>query len=196
MATTGRPREFVLEEALDRAVEVFWRLGYEGTRLDDLTAAMGINRPSLYNAFGNKEATFRLAVRRYADTEMAYLADAVAEPTGRAAAAHYLSANLTAITAPGKPRGCLTVQGGLTGGGEDERRVVDLLADCRAAAETRLAQRFHAALADGDLPRTERPADLAKYLFTVTAGLAVQAAGGATRQQLGPVVERTLSAFP
>ncbi|MCS7475256.1 TetR/AcrR family transcriptional regulator [Umezawaea endophytica] len=196
MATTGRPREFVLEDALDRAVVVFWRLGYEGTRLDDLTTAMGINRPSLYNAFGNKEATFRLAVLRYADTEMAYLADAVAQPTARAAAARYLSANLVAITTPGKPPGCLTVQGGLTGGGADERRAAELLADCRAAAEVRLAQRLHAALVDGDLPRTERPADLARYLFTVTAGLAVQAAAGATRQQLSPVVDRTLSAFP
>ncbi|HEX6340740.1 TetR/AcrR family transcriptional regulator [Umezawaea sp.] len=196
MATTGRPREFVLEDALDRAVEVFWRLGYEGTRLDDLTAAMGINRPSLYNAFGNKEATFRLALRRYADTEMAYLAAAIAEPTARTVAEHYLCAGLTAVTAPGKPHGCLTVQGGLTGGAEDQRRVADLLTECRRAAETRLAHRFRTAVVDGDLPRTEHPDDLAKYLVSVTAGLAVQAAGGATRWQLDPVIRRALHAFP
>lgn len=64
MAERGRPREFVLEDALDRAIEVFWRQGYEGTTLDDLTTAMGINRPSLYAAFGNRQETFKLAVQR------------------------------------------------------------------------------------------------------------------------------------
>jgi AcrR family transcriptional regulator len=68
----GRPRFFDAEAALDRAVEVFWRQGYEGASLSDLTAAMGINRPSMYAAFGNKDDLFRRAVARYAEINMAY----------------------------------------------------------------------------------------------------------------------------
>ncbi|MFD9735172.1 TetR/AcrR family transcriptional regulator [Umezawaea sp. NPDC059074] len=196
MATTGRPRQFVLEEALDRAVAVFWRQGYGATTLDDLTTAMGINRPSLYNTFGNKETTFGLAVRRYAETEMAYLADALVLPTARGVAEHYLRGNLLAVTALGKPHGCLTVQGGLAGRTDDQLRVVELLSDYRSGTEARLASRFRAAVAQGDLPRTEQPAELAKYLFTVATGLAVQASAGTTRRQLKPVVKRALTAFP
>ena len=72
----GRPRAFDVDEALDRALEVFWRQGYEGTALSDLTAAMGINRPSLYATFGNKEALFRKVLDRYADGPAAYAARA------------------------------------------------------------------------------------------------------------------------
>lgn len=89
---------------------MFWRQGYEGTTLDDLTGAMGINRPSLYAAFGNKEATFRRAVERYSAVDMAYVSDALAQPTARAVAEHYLRSNVVAITRPGKPAGCLSVQ--------------------------------------------------------------------------------------
>src|SRR6478752_8329148 len=113
MAARGRPRGFDTDEALDRAVEVFWRQGYEGTTLDDLTGAMGINRPSLYAAFGNKEATFRRAVERYSQVDMSYVAEALAQTTTRAVAEHYLRSNVVAITRPGKPAGCLSVQGGL-----------------------------------------------------------------------------------
>lgn len=195
MAGRGRPRGFDTDEALDRAVEVFWRQGYEGTTLDDLTGAMGINRPSLYAAFGNKEATFRQAVARYAEIDMAYVGEALAEPTARAVAEHYLRSNVRAITTPGKPAGCLSIQGGLAGSAEDER-VVRFLADSRASGERRLAERFRRAVAEGDLAADERPADLAKYLSTVSAGLSVQASAGASRASLMRVAERALRAFP
>src|SRR6185503_15427259 len=79
----GRPREFDLDEALDRALEVFWRKGYEGASLPDLTKAMKINRPSLYAAFGNKEALFRKAIDRYVERTMAHVGEALREPTAR-----------------------------------------------------------------------------------------------------------------
>src|SRR5216684_4462569 len=82
---TGRPREFDADEALERALELFWRQGYEGTSLGELTAAMGINRPSLYAAFGNKESLFRKALDRYVGAGMAFLRDALEEPTARRA---------------------------------------------------------------------------------------------------------------
>src|SRR6266849_7921221 len=80
-STVGRPRAFDVDEALDQALKVFWRKGYEGTSLPDLTRAMGINRPSLYAAFGNKEALFRKALDRYVEGPAAYVREALEEPT-------------------------------------------------------------------------------------------------------------------
>lgn len=195
MATRGRPRGFDTDEALDRAVDVFWRQGYAGTSLEDLTSAMGINRPSLYAAFGNKEATFRKALGRYAAVEMAYVDDALAEPTARAVAEHYLRSNVVAVTEPGRPAGCLSIQGGLAAG-DDDHRIVEFLEESRAGGEQRIAERFRQARDTGDLPDDEDPDELAKYVTTVSAGLAVQASGGAGRTELEAVVERALRAFP
>ena len=195
MAGRGRPREFDVDEALDRAVDVFWRQGYEGTTLEDLTTAMSISRPSLYSAFGNKEGTFRLAIDRYAKIEMAYVEEALAKPTVREVAEHYLRGNVIAITLPGRPAGCLSIQGGLVGHPQDQP-IVDFLSSSRRAGEARIAERIQEGIDAGDLPRTENAADLARYLATATAGLAVQAAGGATREELMPIVDRFLAAFP
>jgi AcrR family transcriptional regulator len=195
MAERGRPREFELDDALDRAIEVFWRQGYEGTTLDDLTSAMEISRPSLYAAFGNKEETFKRAVQRYAVIDMAYVGDAIAQPTARAVAEHYLRSNVAAITNPQKPAGCLSIQGGLAGSPEHQR-IVSFLTDSRNTGESHFAERFQRAIDEGDLSRDEDARELAKYLATVTSGLAVQAASGATRAELMPIAERALAAFP
>jgi len=195
MAERGRPREFELDDALDQAIEVFWRQGYEGTTLDDLTEAMRISRTSLYAAFGNKEDTFKRAVSRYAIVDMAYVGDAIAEGSARGVAEHYLRSNVLAITDPDRPAGCLSIQGGLSGSPE-HHRVVAFLNESRAAGEARFAGRFQKAVDDGDLPAGEDAKALAKYLATVTAGLAVQAAGGATRAELDRVVDRALLGFP
>src|SRR4051794_23528580 len=115
MAERGRPRAFDADAALGRAVEVFWRHGYEGTSLADLTEAMGINRPSLYAAFGNKEELFRRVVARYAQEEMAYAREALARPTAYGVIETFLRANVDALTHTDHPPGCLSVQGGLAG---------------------------------------------------------------------------------
>ena len=157
----GRPREFDIDQALDRALEVFWRKGYEGTTLPDLTRAMGINRPSLYAAFGNKEALFRRVIDRYVEGPAAFFSEALTEPRARAVAERLLRGTIDTVTAPNGPRGCLIVQGALacSEAAESVRRE---LAARRSAGEAAIRARFERAKADGDLPADSDPADLAR----------------------------------
>jgi AcrR family transcriptional regulator len=191
----GRPRTFCLDEALDVALKVFWRKGYEGTSIDDLTEAMGINRPSLYCAFGNKEQLFRKALDRYLGGAGALYAEAVGQPTARAVAERFLAGTADHLTDPEHPPGCLAVQGALSCGEAADPIRRELNAR-RAAAEATLRDRFERAKAEGDLSPDEDPADLARYLATVAQGMAVQAAGGASRDELRRVAETALRAWP
>jgi AcrR family transcriptional regulator len=180
---TGRPRTFDIEEALDRALHVFWRKGYEGTSLPDLTEAMGINRPSLYAAFGSKEGLFRKALDRYGERSGALLSEALKEPTARAAAERLLCTMADALTDPKNPRGCLAVQGALSCSEAAESIRQELNAR-RAAVETALRERFDRAKVEGDLAAEADPADLARFVATVIQGMSVQASGGASRDEL------------
>jgi len=191
----GRPREFDAGRALDRALGIFWRKGFQGASLADLTQAMGVNRPSLYAAFGSKEGLFRKALDRYAEGPAAYVREALNEPTARAVAERLLGGAVDLLTHPRNPRGCLMVQGALACGDAAESVRRELVAR-RAAGEAGVRQRFERALADGDLPADSDPADLARYVATVLRGMAVQAAGGATREDLRRVMEIALRAWP
>jgi AcrR family transcriptional regulator len=191
----GRPREFDTDKALDRALKVFWRKGYEGASLLDLTKAMGINRPSLYAAFGNKESLFRKAIDRYVHGPAAHAGEALHQPTARAVVEHLLFGSIDLITDPKNPRGCFLVQSALACGdtGECARRE---LVKRRAAAESGLRKRFERAVTEGDLPADCDPADLARYVVTVSHGIAVQAASGATRDELRRVAKMALASWP
>jgi AcrR family transcriptional regulator len=190
----GRPRTFVAEEALDGAVEVFWRQGYEGTSMADLTAAMGMNRPSLYVVFGSKEELFRKAVARYAERDMAYARAALDQPTAFEVAQAFLRDNLAALTRPDRPAGCLTIQGGLSCGSANHA-IAEFLAASRLAGEKALADRFARAITDGGLPDDADPAALARYLMVVAEGHAVHAAAGISRSQLEQSAAIALRAF-
>ena len=191
----GRPRTFDPERALDRALLVFWRQGYEGTSLADLTEAMGINRTSLYAAFGNKRALFDKALTRYAETDMAYTRHALTAPTARQVTETFLRANAQAVTSPGRPPGCFSIQGGLACGPANAD-VSAALARSRAMGESALRERFEQSIHDGDLRADTNPAHLARYIMTVAEGMAVHAAAGATRPELDQVVTIALRAFP
>jgi AcrR family transcriptional regulator len=190
----GRPREFDTDVALERALEVFWRKGYEGTSMADLTEAMGISRPSLYAAFGNKEELFRHVFDRYADGPGAYAREALNAPTAQAVAGQLLHGAADALTNPCYPHGCLSVQGALACGDAAESIRVELCAR-RAAFEDSLCKRFERARAEGDLPPDTDCCDLARYIMVVTGGMAVQAFGGASRDQLHAIASMSLKAL-
>ncbi|MBX9791024.1 MAG: TetR/AcrR family transcriptional regulator [Pirellulales bacterium] len=192
---SGRIRQFDIEEALDRALEVFWTRGYEGSTLPELTKAMGINRPSLYAAFGNKEQLFRKALDRYQTGPMSFLADALSKPTARAVAEAIFSGFVRMQRDRDKARGCLIVSGALAAG-EEAETVRRELAQLRQAIVKTLRERFKGAVQDGDLPAGTDCATLARYTATVLGGLAVQAASGTTEKELRLVSAMAMRAWP
>ena len=191
----GRPREFDVDKALDLALQVFWRKGYEGASMADLTETMGITKPSLYAAFGNKEELFRKALDRYVDGPGGYVQAALAKPTARAVVEHLLYESADAVTDPNHPPGCLAVQGALSCGDAAESIKQELMSR-RAKGEQDLRQRFERAIAEGDLPQGYDAADLAAYVSAILQGMAVQAAGGTTREQLRKIAEMALRTWP
>ena len=192
-SVVGRPRAFDVEKALHGAMQVFWRKGYLGTSLSDLTDAMGINRPSLYAAFGNKESLFRKALDHYAKGPSSYLSEALEEPTARAVVERLLHGVVDLLTDPRTPATCLWVHGALSCGDDPLRKE---FAAQRAAGLAALRKRLKRAVVDGDLPPHSDADTLARYVQTVNFGLTVQASTGAKRKELLGVVEVALKAWP
>jgi AcrR family transcriptional regulator len=191
----GRPREFDIDQALDAALKVFWRKGYEGASLPDLTQAMGINRPSLYAAFGNKEALFRKAIDRYMEGPARHLREALEEPTARAVMQRLFRGTIDLVADAKNPSGCFLVQSALACG-DTADAVRQELAKRRTASEAAIRQRFAHAVADGDLPADTDPTILARFVATVSYGMAVQAASGATRDDLTKVARLAMRVWP
>ena len=165
----GRPREFDQDEVLDRALDVFWRKGYEGASLADLTAAMGINRPSLYAAFGDKEGLFRAALDRYVAGPSSFVSGALAEPNAREAVERLLCGAARALTDPAHPPGCLAVQGALVCS-DAAASVKAELTRRRAASEAVVRARLERAVAEGELSEEVDVEALARYFMTVFSG--------------------------
>jgi len=191
----GRPREFNVDCALDSALKVFWQKGYEGTSLTDLTEAMGITRPSLYAAFGSKEELFHKVLDRYASGPASFVLEALTASTAREAATGLLMGTVDLLTCPQNPHGCLMVQAALSSG-DNAERVKEELASYRVARETAIRRRLEQARDDGDIPTDSNPADLARYIAVVMQGLAVEAANGASRNELLRTVDIALSSWP
>ncbi|WP_339026999.1 TetR/AcrR family transcriptional regulator [Bradyrhizobium symbiodeficiens] len=189
----GRPREFNAETALDQAMEVFWRHGYEGATIAQLTEAMGINPPSLYACFGNKEGLLKAALDRYTKLRNVWMNEVVAAPTARDVAERMLMGIAEKQTDPANPPGCLLVQGGIACGTGSENVPFELAAR-RAENEDQLRDRFIRAKAEGDLKESADPAALARYVSAVSVGMGVMASSGADREALRQVASVAVQA--
>lgn len=191
----GRPLAFDQDKALDQALRLFWAHGYEGTSMAELTEALGINKPSIYAAFGNKEALFRKALAKYLKGPVAYVTSALQEPTAKKVAMTLLTNAVEVMTNPDNPCGCMVVQGALSCG-PGAGLIQQELAGYRNRFEAVLAKRFEQAKTEGDLPEKADPVALAKYLATLHQGLSVQATSGASREALQAVVNMALKHWP
>jgi AcrR family transcriptional regulator len=191
----GRPREFDVEKALDQALEVFWRNGYEGSSIADLTEAMGINPPSLYAAFGNKEKLFHKALDRYAAQRVRFWDEARAAATARGMVEHLLRASADFLTEECNPPGCMIVRSAMScsEAADAIRRELDAR---RAGGELILRERLERAKDDGQLPDGLEAADFARYIMTVLEGMSVRAASGASRAELHKVADMALRTWP
>jgi AcrR family transcriptional regulator len=191
----GRPREFCVDQALAKALRVFWSKGYDGASLSDLTEAMGITRPSLYAAFGNKESLFRKALDLYQTEKMAYVGEALAKPTARGVAETLLRGSVVNSTACGEPHGCLGVITSVACGNEADTvraEVVERSHTVRKALVDRLDQ----AKRDGDLPQATDVEGLTSLLYALMMGISVQAGSGASREDLDRLVDTGLAMWP
>ena len=191
----GRPRSFDPEKALDRAMHLFWRKGYEGTSLAELTQVMRINAPSLYAAFGNKDALFAKVIDRYLAGPAGFLPKALEAPTARSVVEQLFQGVVAQQTANHSPGGCLLVRGALAAGDKASRMRKAVMARL-AGAESAIRTRLERAKAEGDLPPDANPADLARYVMAVIDGISVAGAGGAGRKHLQGIARLALRAWP
>lgn len=191
----GRTRTFDPEQALEQAVDLFARQGYEGTSISQLTRAMGLTPPQLYLAYGSKRELFDRVIERYGEHRRPDMDDVMSQPTARRAARRWLEGAAEHDTRPGHPRGCLTVQC-LLAASPGDQDAADALARVRNVNQAALQRRLEQGVRDGDLPPDTDSASMARYLSTVSQGISVQASGGASRESLLAIVDFALAAIP
>lgn len=192
----GRPLSFDRDAALQRALELFWRQGYDTTSLAELTAAMRITPPSLYTAFGSKEQLFLEAKARYdAATELTLGPILDGAPSAREAIEGFLVAAARAYTDPSAPAGCFVLSAA-SNCAPGSARVASALRDRRTATEARLARRIARGKRAGELGGDVNPAVLAAFYYTVVRGMSAQARDGASRRKLLAVAAAAMSVWP
>jgi AcrR family transcriptional regulator len=193
--STGRPRGFDTEKALDGAMRVFWQKGFDGASLTDLTDAMGINRPSMYAAFGNKEELYSRTMERYVEARSQHLGEYLGAATARESVELVLRDAAMRFTDPNNPNaGCFGMQGAMTCA-DVSPELKEHIEDMHVALEKALRQRFSHAINDGELPPGSA-ADLARFYAVIYQGLAFQAKAGTGRKELYRVVDMALKKWP
>jgi AcrR family transcriptional regulator len=190
----GRPRCFDVDQALARAIEVFWAKGYEGASLADLTKAMGINPPSLYAAFGDKEGLFIAAVRRYHENVQESCPFEGAG-SARSAMQGLLTEFATLFTDRSHPPGCLGVMA-MTTATTASPKLQKFLAEQRAEAKAGMRERLHDAVREGELAADTDVAALVNFYVAMIDGMSLQAREGATRKTLLAMVDTAMRAWP
>ncbi|WP_293781524.1 TetR/AcrR family transcriptional regulator [uncultured Aeromicrobium sp.] len=190
----GRPRGFDRGAALDKAIRLFWRKGYEATSMRDLSDELGIGAPSLYAAFGGKQALFEEAVKVYDQQYGGFIDAAITEePTAVAAMRRMFAEAPQRYTRRGLPRGCLVAAG--DAGAEDDT-IRSWLAGFRNAKTRELAAKIQSDIAAGTLPHEVDPQELAGYVMAVLSGLVQRARDGASRKELEGIAHVATAALP
>ncbi|WP_102896342.1 TetR/AcrR family transcriptional regulator [Phaeobacter piscinae] len=194
--TLGRQRSFDTDDAIEQAMLLFWERGYEAASMADLSAAMGVNPPSIYAAFGNKQALFERCAAHYAQSVAAYAPRALGEAaTAETALRRFVSDAIEAFCTQDRPKGCLLVSAA-TNCGKGSAGAQDLLTGYRQASETMIADRIRRGMEAGDMPASTKSDLLAKYVAVLIQGLAAQARDGASADDLHEVAELALSQLP
>lgn len=196
MAKRGRPATFDRNKVLQRAMELFWARGYEGTKLEDLLGAMGdISPPSFYNAFGSKEALFREATDLYVRTLGDPAVRALEQGrTAREAVEAMLRLTAESFSMRGKPHGCLLVLGAMNCAPAN-KAPQDYLLAIRQRAPKAIKQRLDQAVAEGELSHGLDTVAVAVFYATVVLGLGVRAGDGAPRTELMSTVRGATAAW-
>ena len=189
----GRPRSFDRDAALERAMQVFWRQGYEATSVSDLTRAMGINPPSLYAAFGDKEQLYLAALERYEQERRESVVRILEEAPSARQAIERLLEEAASEMASGECRGCMLV---LSTGQCADPRLQSALAERRAAPKRALKACFDRGLREGELARATDTSALADFYTTVFQGMTIQARDGASRKSLLATAAAAMRAWP
>lgn len=195
----GRPRVFDEEQALDAALAVFWRNGYQAASLAELTQAMGISKPSLYSAFGNKEQLYLAALERYREQQLSKHADALAaEPDLKNALRDFLRSVATMLTAPELPGGCMVVNSAVACDlSALPRRVVAAIGKTVDESSFGLLKiRLQHELQQRHLPETTSVEQLADYFTAMMCGMAVMSKVGVTAERLFDTIEQALCVLP
>ncbi|MGE7416235.1 TetR/AcrR family transcriptional regulator [Methylobacterium tarhaniae] len=190
----GRPRAFDREAALSEAMRLFWRKGFAATSIADLTQAMGIGSPSLYAAFGSKEALYAEALRHYgARYEASVWARFAAAATAREAIEALLmdsAAALTGSSGRAEPCGCMVTLSMV--GSEGHAELGEIVRTARACGLERVAARLARAVAEGEVAASVDLPSLARFVMTVQGGLSLQARDGASRAELEAVARHVM----
>ncbi len=194
----GRPRTFDIDEVLDRAVGVFWKHGFQDASMQELTEAMGLSKPSLYAAFGDKEALYLKTLERYGAQLMARHAPALNdEPDGMRAVEGFLRSLAGMLADPALPGGCFIINGTADCGGSTMPASVELaLRDALQGCEALLMARLQRSHRDGQLADDADPAAMASMFASLIAGLAVMAKSGAGIDKLTMVIGSAMRAWP
>ena len=194
----GRQREFDKQIALDAAMELFWSNGYNGTSLSDLTNAMGINKPSLYAAFGNKEALCVSALNHYVSKYGSPHMDELNAPgkSLRSRLTAYLKSIAQMVSDPTLPGGCFVAATTNEAGGEYlPAGVSQAVAKINQLTRKTLIDFFRQEASTGTLGKTNSPDVLADYILTLQYGLAVMARNRAKPKVFEDVIEYAVSKF-
>jgi AcrR family transcriptional regulator len=188
---TGRPIGFDKDAALEAAMMLFWKRGYEGTSMADLTQAMGLNPSSIYAAFGDKHALFRLAVKRYMEMRGQYAGKALEEPTLEKVVRALFDSTVEFLTTPGHPATCMTLAGA-AGCSVEAAPARDLMREIRKQNELAMRERLLQARKSGELSKDINVDDYTRYLSSILAGISIQAANGSTKTELKRTAQMAL----